>query len=235
MLQVYYIKMPVGAGRCATKLNDVQKRSIIVINNNDNLCLPRALAVGMVYVACKAQDCTETRAKWLVICDGRRKMQKEHAERLVADAGVNIPSNGCSFEELTNFQNFFLARGIALVVFEKQYFGSGEPPLFDGRNTLHELNIALSGIITNLFGAAGMCFFCSYCNKGFRYVNQHKCARTCESCYVSPACRNAQVEMIECVDCGRQFFGHECFANHKRAGSYKKKKIRKSVRSCAFV
>ena len=143
---------------------------------------------------------------------------------------------------------FFFARGIALVDFEKQNFGSSEPPLFDGRNTLHELNIALSGIIyfmfdergrhfnliTNLFGAAGMCFFCSYCNKSFRYVNQHKYARTCESCYVSPACRNAQVEMIECVVCGRQFFGHECFANHKRNGSYKKnnKKVCEVVRLC---
>ena len=82
VLQVCYIEMPVGAGCCATNLNDVQKRLIIVINNNDNLCLPRALAVGMVYVACKAQDCTETRAKWLAIRDGRRKMQKEHAESL---------------------------------------------------------------------------------------------------------------------------------------------------------
>ena len=168
MLQVWYIEMLVGAGRCATKLNDVQKRSIIVINNNDNLCLPRTLAVGMVYVAYKPQDCTEARAKQLVIRDVRRKMQKEHAERLLADAGVNIPRDGCDFEEVASFQNFFL-----VVVFEKKNFGSGEPPLFDGRNTLHELNIALSGIIylmfdergrhfnfiTNLFGAAGMYFF----------------------------------------------------------------------------
>ena len=71
VLQACYIEMPVSAGRYATKLNDVQKRSIIVINNSDNLCFPRALAVGIVYVACKAQDCTETRAKWLVIRDGR--------------------------------------------------------------------------------------------------------------------------------------------------------------------
>ena len=94
VLQMCYIEMPVGAGRYASKLNDVQKSSITVINNNDNLCLPLALAVGMVYVACKAQDCTETRAKWIVIRDSRRKMQKEDAERLVADAGVNIPRDG---------------------------------------------------------------------------------------------------------------------------------------------
>ena len=116
------------------------------------------VAVGMVYVACKAQDCTETGAKWLVIRDGRRKMQKEHAERLVADAGVNIPRDGCSFEKLAIFQNFFLARGIMLVVFEKQNFGSGEPPLFGGRNTLHELNIALRGITYLMFDERGRHF-----------------------------------------------------------------------------
>ena len=40
--------------------------------------------------------------------------------------------------------------------------------------------------------------------------------------------------MIECVDCGGQFFGHECFANHKRAGSYKKnnKKVCEVVCLC---
>ena len=37
-------------------MNDVKKRSIVVINNNDNLCLPRAFVVGLVYVARKAQD-----------------------------------------------------------------------------------------------------------------------------------------------------------------------------------
>ena len=60
-----------------------------------------------------------------------------------------------------------------MVVFEKQTFGSGESALFDGRSTLAELNIHLSGIIylmyeeraqhfnliTNLFAAAGTKIF----------------------------------------------------------------------------
>ena len=81
----------------------------------------------MTYVEFKAQDCAETRAEWKVIRNGRRKMQKKRAERLVTDAGVNIPRVGCGFEELTSFQIFFLVSRIALVVFEKQNFGSGEP------------------------------------------------------------------------------------------------------------
>ena len=90
------------------------------------------------------------------------KGKKSTRKRLVTDAGVNIPRDGCGFGELTSFQNFFLARGIALVVFEKQNFGSDEPPLFDGRNTLHKLNIALSGIIYLMFDER------AYCNKRFR-------------------------------------------------------------------
>ena len=139
VLQVCYIELPVGAG--GIQLNEVRKKSILVINNNNNLCLPRVLAAGLVYEARQAQDCAEIRAEWNVIRDGRRKLQKERAEKLVVDAGINIPRAGCGFQELISFQNFFRASGIALVVFEKRTFGSGEPALFDGRTTLMDLNI----------------------------------------------------------------------------------------------
>ena len=39
-------------------------------------------------------------------------------------------------------------------------------------------------------------------------------------CYTP--CSSDGAEMIECVDCGRKFFGHSCFVNHKSTGSYKK-------------
>ena len=60
VLQVCYLKMPVSAGAGGFELNEVQKRSIVVINNNDNSCLTRALPAGLVYVARKALDYTET-------------------------------------------------------------------------------------------------------------------------------------------------------------------------------
>ena len=47
-------------------------------------------------------------------------------------------------------------------------------------------------------------------------------------------CRSDGTEMIESVDCGRKFFGHSCFVNHKSAGSYKKnnRKVCYVVRLC---
>ena len=107
---------------------------------------------------------------------------------------------GCGFRELTVFQDFFAAEGIDIVIFEKSNLGSSEPPLFDGRNSLHDINAPLHGVIylifeeqarqfnviTNLFVAAGTNFFCAYCNKGFRRIEQHKCKRTCECCLVHP-------------------------------------------------
>ena len=74
---------------------------------------------------------------------------------------------------MTEFQNFFAAEGIAIVIFDKCNLGSGEPPFFDGRKNLDDLNTRLDGVIylifeeqarhfnvvTNLFAAAGTIFF----------------------------------------------------------------------------
>ena len=88
-------------------------------------------------------------------------------------------------------------------------------------------------MIPNLFAATGSNFFCANCNKGFHRIEQYKCKRTCECCFVTPPCRSDGAEMIECVDCGRKFFGHSCFVNHKSAGSYKNNgKVCDVVRLC---
>ena len=188
-LQIYYVDMPVGAGRAkqALSIGDIRERSIVSIQNKDTLCLPRALVVARAHLGFKTNKCAAKRKEWRVICDGRPKLQKERAEKLVADAGVILPLQGCGFRELTVFQDFFAAEGeifIVIVIFEKSNLGSDEPPFFDGRNSLHDINAPLHGVIylifeeqarnfnviTNLFAAAGSNFFCAYCNKGFRRI-----------------------------------------------------------------
>ena len=91
------------------------------------------------------------RKEWRVISDGRRKLQKERVEKLVSDAGVILPLQGCGFREFTVFQDFFAAEGIAIVIFENSNLGSGEPPFFDGRNSLHDINAPLQGVIYLIF------------------------------------------------------------------------------------
>ena len=69
----------------------------------------------------------------------------------MADVGAILPLLGCGFRELTVFQDFFAAEGIVIVIFEKSNLGSGEPPFFDGRNSLHDINTLLHGVIYLIF------------------------------------------------------------------------------------
>ena len=115
-LQIYYVEMPAGAGRARPKqaisIGDIRKRSIVTIQNKDTLCLPRALVVAGAHLAFKTNKCDATRKEWRVISNGRRKLQKERAEKLVAEAGIILPLQGCGFRELTVFQDFFLLRRV---------------------------------------------------------------------------------------------------------------------------
>ena len=232
--------MPVGAGgirgKPALTVSSLRKRSLMTIQNDDNLCLPRALVVTRAYLTLKMQDCAATRKELLfaTLCRySRQKLQKERADKLVNDAGVFLPYGGCKFRELLAIQNFFVAAGIAIVVYEIQHLGNGEAPIFDGRKTIEELNTRFYSVIylifeernrhfsvnINLFAVAGVRFFCSYFNKGYRCVDQHTCLCTCQCCFITSPCRSDNVEIIECPDCNRKFFGHECFTKHKRSGS----------------
>jgi len=48
-IRVYNVSMPLGRGRVALTCEDVAKRSIVEINNPDNLCFSRSLVVAQTY------------------------------------------------------------------------------------------------------------------------------------------------------------------------------------------
>ena len=152
-------------------------------------------------------------------------------------ACVSISWNGCSINELEKFQQFYADRGIAIVVFDKDTFGSGESPFFDGRARLEGAEIEMRGIINlcydarkkhfdtilNLTGVAKTKFFCCLCNKRYHHIEQHRCAKICLSCSVSPFCETRSIDFDKCAQCNRDFFGVSCYENHKKGGSHKKK------------
>ena len=151
-------------------------------------------------------------------------------------ANVRVPRVGCGFYEIERFQNLYLQSNIAIVVYEKPTFGNGDPPFSDGRAQV-ETQGELKGVINlcydprakhfdtilNVIGLARTKFFCSYCNKCFHFIDQHKCRKTCSKCFVSPACLSDGIELIKCAKCNREFFGPTCYQNHLEDGSYKKK------------
>lgn len=175
----------------------------------------------------RANNTKEARDEWRTTCDGRRALQEDRAERLVCDAGDILPRRGGGFRETEMFQMYCAEREVAIVVF-------GEPAFFDGRGTIaietigvinlcHDPELNHFDTILNLFAVGGKIFLCSFCNKCYAHIDQHRCKSICPSSFVAPPCKIEGMVKVKCEQCHRNFFGDERFENHKKDGSYKKK------------
>ena len=247
ILEATYVNMPMGEGgnRKILNVDVVRQRSLVSIKNNDNLCLPRALVVGEMHAKLKTTETDLTKKMWVNIRDGRRPLQRQKAIKLLRDANVVVPMGGCGFREIEKFQEYYARREVAIVVYDKETFGSGEQPFFDGRPMLNNSNPTVINLyydatnhhfdtILNLVGAAQSRFFCKYCNKRYHYVDQHECAFICSCCFMTPGCTRESA-IVKCQDCKRDFLGERCFNNHKKVGSYKakNKKICDLIKMCS--
>ncbi|KAL6419664.1 hypothetical protein ACFW04_014567 [Cataglyphis niger] len=88
------------ADRVKLTLEDVAKRSIITINNADDLCFPRSLVVARVYC--------ERGNLWAI-----------------RNAGVTITKEGCGIVEIKRFQRYLAVDNIAIVVYNFATFARG--------------------------------------------------------------------------------------------------------------
>jgi len=227
--------MPSGRGRVALTRGDVAKRSIVEINNSDNLCFPRALVVAQTYNE-RGNICTgELHEKWKAIRYPHSLLPCECALQLTRSAGVVIPEEGCGIREIERFQRYFAADNIAIVVYNFNTFGRGEKPLYDGTEILaspecessRRLNILYYedshhyNPILNLKAAAGTRDYCVACNVDFRNdrPNSHRCLNKCPRCFSVPPCDSTYAE-IKCDACNRLFYGAGCFERHRSEKSY---------------
>lgn len=109
-------------------------------------------------------------------------------------------------------------------------------PIFNGYKKLiqeniqvkYTLNILYShakehdDTITSLAGASMCDNFCNLCNRGFKHLSSHKCPVRCDKCKVESQC-NRNEELVKCSKCLFDFYGHSCYENHMKAGSFDKK------------
>uniref|UniRef100_A0ABD2VUC9 DNA-directed DNA polymerase n=1 Tax=Trichogramma kaykai TaxID=54128 RepID=A0ABD2VUC9_9HYME len=134
-LHTTYIHVPHGFGRKKqpVNINTVSKRSIVMIKNDDDLCLPRALIVVEAYLAYRNDITAEPKKKWERARDGRYSHQRELALQLMRDACVTIDGQGAGYEEIVQFQAHYDKKKISIVAFDKITYGQGSNPFFDGR------------------------------------------------------------------------------------------------------
>ena len=154
-------------GHCTLDLLKPKKRSIVQIQNADDLCCARALVTAKAKV--------DRHPQWESFKKGAWKIQKEHALQLHREAHVSL--GPCGYEELTQFSKApsLIEYQILLVDADRAFhITSFGPPAPDKQLILlHEKGHY--DVITTLPGFFRSNYVCSHCFKPYDHEGQHRC------------------------------------------------------------
>lgn len=187
------------------------KKSVIRINNKDDLCCARAIVTAKAKV--------DNHPAWKTIKQGG-KMQKMLAFNLHREAGV--PQGLCGYDKLVKFQEHLTEYRLILVDADrdfacKGFSGGGKPGIILLYAQEHY------DVITSLPGFFGSSYTCAHCFKPFDHQGEHKCEKNTTFC---GACRQLDCQDFlealprglkatrKCHHCFREFFGETCFQAH---------------------
>ncbi|KAB0799442.1 hypothetical protein PPYR_07322 [Photinus pyralis] len=210
-VDVSLITLPNGKGR--QRMTGVtfeefsqRKHGIILINNNDTLCLARALVTAIAF---------RTNSIDLPYLKVGHALQAEKAVELCAAAGVDL-SNGGTIEHIRQFQDHLT--DYTIVVYNHRM---GKTVYFEGLRSPQRqvLNLLMENehynVITSLTSAFSCGYFCESCRVRMSERKAHKnCKYICPCCHNNPPC-NKDVVNIKCAECNRDFRGQECYRYHK--------------------
>ena len=180
IIDINHVATPVGSGRSKLKrtifnIRDYlkQKGSVICINNTDDLCLARALAVAIARI--------ENDPKYNQIRDSRRPVQRQRA--LALHQAANVPLGPCGINEVKLFQDYLVNYQIIVVsgthnnsiIYPLQPPGTDEKPSI----SLYYHNNHFD-VITTLPGFLSRSYFCHRCHKAYDHTTDHICTAMCE-------------------------------------------------------
>ncbi|XP_028517608.1 uncharacterized protein LOC110247906 [Exaiptasia diaphana] len=206
-INFYHVSMPQGSGSKRRRTINLQKhlsekRCIIQIQNDDALCLARALVVA------KAKLSNDPAVKQ--IANSRRPLQRRLAEQLHHDAGVLI--GPCGLEEVKRFQEHLQDYQINIVsahLFNAVIYSG---PDKDQRIYLYHHDNHYD-VITSMPAFFSRKLFCHHCNKAYDHDADHICKHKCNICFKGPC---DLVKWIYCEECNRYFKNQQCFDNHNQ-------------------
>ena len=187
-------------------------KSIIRIQNDDDLCCARALVTAKARV--------DQHPKYNSIRQGT-KLQKEMALLLHHEA--KVPFGPCSYDALTAFSQApsLTDYQILLVDAHRHYhITTYGDPKDKQLILLHDHNHY--DVITRLPGFFGSSYVCAHCWKPYDHEGQHRCnkKKQCRACcqkecpdFQAAYPRNQKATQ-RCDSCHRDFFGDTCFQMH---------------------
>ena len=214
-IDILRVQIPQGSGKSKVKRQtwDIRdylrkKSSVICINNKDDLCLARALVVGIARI--------EKDPRYNSIMDSRCNVQGRRAHDL--HQAANVPLGPCGLKEVALFQDYLVHYQIIVVSGDQNntIIYPPRPPA----NPNPEKSIYLYyqanhfDVITKLPGFLNTNYFCHTCHKGYDHTTDHLCDGMCKSCR-GVGCTIENNGMV-CQECDRFFKNQACYDRHKQ-------------------
>ena len=212
-IDINHVKAPEGRGKNGLKRTTLNirdhlktKKSIIRINNTDDFCLARALAVSIARI--------ENDPRYEQIKRTDRHIQLERA--LDLHVAANVPLGPCGIDEVKLFQNYLVNYQIIVVsgthnnsiIYPPKPPGTDEKPII----SLYYHNNHFD-VITKLPGFLSRGYFCQRCHKAYDHTSDHVCPTMCSSCRGFGCVFEAKG--IVCNECDRLFKNQACYDRHK--------------------
>jgi len=189
------------------------KRSVIRIQNRDELCCARALVV--------AQARVDQHPKEKAIQRGKGPLQRTLVLELHHEA--KVPLGPCSYDALTKFSAAPSLANYQIILVDAHR--SFHITTFGGTQDKQLILLHHQGhydVITRLPGFFGSSYVCAHCWKPYNTEGGHRCnkKRVCGACRQKecPDFRAAYPRGLKatqrCHTCHRDFFGDTCFQTH---------------------
>ena len=229
-IDIIHVEMPQGSGKSRVKRNIVnireylkKKGSVVTINNKDDFCLARALAVGIAKI--------EKDPRYGQITDSRKYIQLDRA--LDLHQAANVPLRPCGLNEVNLFQQHLTNYQIIVVSGDHNntIIYPHEPPGTDEKPTLalyyHNNHF---DTITSLPGFLNRSYFCRRCHKAYTNTADHVCSAMCGSCRRFGCF--LQGDGIPCNECDRMFKNQACYDHHKEPINSGGRSVCEVIRKC---
>ena len=230
-IDIIHVVTPQGSGKSKVKRTTLnireylkKKKSIITINNDDNLCLARALAVSIARI--------EKDPRYKQIINSRGHIQLQRA--LDLHRAANVPLGPCGMDEVKLFQQYLISYQIIVVSGDHNgsiIYPHKPPPNPDEKQSIYlYFHANHFDVITSISGFLNRSYFCHRCHKSYSNTADHVCPAMCGSCRAFDCVLEG--DGIVCNECDRLFKNQACYDRHKEPINGGGRSVCEVVRKC---
>ena len=209
VVDIIHVEAPQGSGRKKRTILNIgeflhKKRTVITIQNNDNLCLARALVVGIAKI--------EKDPRYKSLINSRKTVQERKAREL--HEAANVPLGPCGIPEVEMFQNHLTNYEINIVSAEhdNSIIYPPKPTTSDAKPIYLYLHGNHYDVITSMPGFLAKSYFCHACRQAYDDTLAHLCNKMCKKCRSFNCVVN---DPVACRECNRLFNSKACYDRHK--------------------